>query len=344
MDAARRRIVSPAELSVSHDPSESPNASRAVPGSLRRRFTWQNAKEQAIAWVLFGCALLSVLTTVSIIFVLLSESVVAIPPHTSFFQDVSVWEFFTETRWTPQYHDQHFGILPLLCGTLLITGLSALVGLPAGLFCAVYLSEYASPANRTWIKPVLELLAGVPTVVYGYFGLVFLTPMVLKPLFYGMLGLTVDSTNALCGGLVVGLMIIPTVASLSEDVLRAVPGSLRESGYALGATKFDVSTKIVVPSALSGILASFLLALSRGIGETMAVTICASGSPQLTLNPLRQIQTMTSFIVNVMSGDAVEGTKVYKSLYAVALVLFVMTLFMNIVSQMILRRYREVYQ
>jgi len=159
-----------------------------------------------------------------------------------------------------------------------------------------------------------------------------------------VLGFSVDYTNALCGGLVVGLMIIPTVASLSEDVLRAVPGSLRESGYALGATKFDVSTKIVVPSALSGILASFLLALSRGIGETMAVTICASGRPQLTLNPLREIQTMTSFIVNVMNGDAAAGTKVYKSLYAVALVLFVITLLMNIVSQMILRRFREVYQ
>lgn len=332
------------DCSVSPNSSAPSNVPRAISGSLRRRFTWQTAKEQAIAWSLFGCALVSIVTTLSIIVVLLAESVVAIPPNTSFFQDVSVWEFFTETRWTPQYLDQHFGVLPLLCGTFLITGLSALVGLPTGLFCAVYLSEYASPGNRSWIKPVLELLAGVPTVVYGYFGLMFLTPMLLKPMFHGLLGLNVDSTNALCGGLVVGLMIIPTVASLSEDVLRAVPGSLRESGYALGATKFDVSTKIVVPSALSGILASFLLALSRGIGETMAVTICATGVPQLTLNPLRQIQTMTSFIVNVMSGDVVEGTKVYKSLYAVALLLFLITLTMNIVSQMILRRYREVYQ
>lgn len=329
---------------MSRDLLPPPQPRTALPGSLRRRFTWQAAQEQVIAWVLFGCALISVLTTVSIIGVLLSESVFAIPPHTSFFQDVSVWEFFTETRWTPQYQDQHFGILPLLCGTLLITGISAIVGLPTGLFCAVYLSEYAAPSNRRWIKPVLELLAGVPTVVYGYFGLVFLTPLVLKPLFGGLFGLNIESTNALCGGLVVGLMIIPTVASLSEDVLRAVPASLRESGYALGATKFDVSTKIVVPSALSGILASFLLALSRGIGETMAVSICAGSNPKLTLNPLSQIQTMTSFIVNVMTGDAAAGTKVYKSLYAVALVLFVMTLFMNIVSQMILRRYREVYQ
>ena len=329
---------------MSRDLLPPPQPRTALPGSLRRRFTWQAAQEQIIAWVLFGCALISVLTTLSIIGVLLSESVFAIPPHTSFFQDVSVWEFFTETRWTPQYQDQHFGILPLLCGTLLITGISAIVGLPTGLFCAVYLSEYAAPSNRRWIKPVLELLAGVPTVVYGYFGLVFLTPLVLKPLFGGLFGLNIESTNALCGGLVVGLMIIPTVASLSEDVLRAVPASLRESGYALGATKFDVSTKIVVPSALSGILASFLLALSRGIGETMAVSICAGSNPKLTLNPLSQIQTMTSFIVNVMTGDAAAGTKVYKSLYAVALVLFVMTLFMNIVSQMILRRYREVYQ
>jgi phosphate transport system permease protein len=312
--------------------------------SLRRVFSWQRLREEAIRGVLFCCALLSVLTTLAIIYVLVTESLVALPPHRSFFQEVSPREFFTETRWTPQYADTHYGILPLLCGTLLITGISGLIGLPAGLMIAVYLSEYATPRTRGLCKPALELLAGVPTVVYGYFALRFLTPNVILPIFKGWLGMSVDYMNALSGGIVVGIMIIPMVASLSEDVLRAVPNSLRESGYALGSTKFDVSAKIVVPSALSGILASFLLALSRSIGETMAVSIAAGQQPIVTLNPLSQIQTMTSFIVSVMQGDVVAGSTLEKSLYAVALVLFVMTLAMNVISQLILERYREVYQ
>lgn len=314
--------------------------------SLRRAFSWQRAREQLIQGMLFGCALLSILTTLSIIYVLFTEAVLALPPHTSFFQEIGLYEFFTETRWSPQYAEEqrHYGIMPLVCGTFLITGISGLIGLPAGLMIAIYLSEYATPRTRSICKPLLEILAGVPTVVYGYFALKFLTPYFIMPVFKDFLGLSVNGFNALSGGIVVGIMIIPMVASLSEDVLRAVPNSLRESGYALGATKFDVSAKIVVPSALSGILASFLLALSRSIGETMAVSIAAGQQPVLTANPLSQIQTMTSFIVNVMQGEVVAGSTLEKSLYAVALVLFVITLGMNLISQMILERYREVYQ
>ena len=327
--------------SVSNDGSTRPTDT----SSLRRRFSWMHIREQGIHFILFCCALLSVLTTVSIIYVLITESLFAIPPQTAFFQEVSFVEFFTETRWTPQYAEkqQHFGILPLVTGTFLITGISALIGLPIGLLIAIYLSEYASPYARKWVKPILEILAGIPTVVYGYFAFQFVTPMLITPVFDHWMGLTVSGKNALAGGIVVGLMIIPMVASLSEDVMRSVPNSLRESGYALGSTKFDVSSKIVVPAALSGIFASFLLALSRSIGETMAVTIASAGFANLTLNPLAQIQTMTSYIVDVMSGEVVSGSTVEKSLYAVALMLFIITMVMNLISQWVLARYREVY-
>lgn len=317
---------------------QQPEAPPGVPGgALRRRFSWQSAYETAVRSVLFGCALLSVFTTLAIIVVLVTESA-------SFFGKVSIWEFFTSSRWTPQFEDRHFGVLPLVLGTLQITAISGLIGLPIGLLSAVYLSEYAAPRTRKFLKPVLELLAGIPTVVYGYFALRFLTPQILKPVLQDWLGWHVDGFNALSGGIVVGIMIMPMVCSLSEDVLRAVPQSLREAGYALGATKFDVSAKIVVPSALSGILASFLLALARGVGETMAVSIAAGQQPILTLNPLSQIQTMTSFVVNVMTGDVEVGSILEKSIYAVALLLFLITLLMNMVSQIVMRRYREVYQ
>ena len=314
--------------------------------SLRRKVSLTRIREQMIQYVLFLCSFLSIVTTLSIIYVLVTESLIAIPPNKAFFQQVSFFEFFTETRWTPNYEgpQQHFGVLPLVCGTMLITGISAIIGLPMGLMIAVYLSEYSSPRSRRWVKPALEILAGVPTVVYGYFALRFLTPMILVPVFHDWLGLTVLGKNALAGGIVVGLMIIPMVASLSEDVLRSVPNSLRESGYALGSTKFDVSTKIVVPAALSGILASFLLALSRSIGETMAVTIASAGFPVMTANPLSYIQTMTAFIVEVTQGEVVTNSIQEKSLYAVALMLFVITMIMNLISQWVLSRFREVYQ
>ena len=314
--------------------------------SLRRKFSWLRAREQAIQSFLFLCAFLSILTTGGIIYVLLTESLIAVPPNRAFFQDVSLREFLTETQWTPQLDDpqRHYGILPLVGGTMLITVISAMIGLPMGLMIAVYLSEYSSPKARRWIKPALEILAGIPTVVYGYFAFRFLTPMVIVPIFHDWLGLTVAGKNALSGGIVVGLMIIPMVASLSEDVLRSVPNSLRESGYALGSTKFDVSARIVVPAALSGIFASFLLALSRSVGETMAVTIASAGFPNMTINPLSQIQTMTAFIVDVTQGEVVSGSMLEKSLYAVALVLFMITMIMNLISQWVLSRYREVYQ
>lgn len=308
-----------------------------MPAGLRRRFTWQSATEYGIQAVLFGCALLSVLTTLTIMGVLFSES-------WAFFQHVSLTEFLGDTEWTPDLEQKQYGVWPLVFGTMQITFLSGLIGLPVGLLAAIYLSEYAAPQTRRVLKPVLELLAGIPTVVYGYFALRFLTPYVIKPVFEGLLGLNVDGFNALSGGIVVGIMIMPMVCSLSEDVLRAVPQSLREAGYALGSTKFDVSVKIVVPSALSGIFASFLLALARGVGETMAVSIAAGQQPTLTLNPLSQIQTMTSFVVNVMKGDVEVGSMLEKSIYAVALMLFLITLLMNLVSQIVLRRYREVYQ
>lgn len=319
---------------------------------LAYRFSWQRLRESCIQLLLFLCALLSVLTTLAIIFVLVSEAIFGIPPERAFFQEISLSQFFLETRWAPQYSPPVFGIWPLICGTFLITLIAAVIGLPTGLLAAVYLAEYASPRVRSIAKPILELLAGVPTVVYGYFGLRIVTPYVIRPIlkpaeFFGvdwLWNIPVDGFNALSGGIVVGLMIIPTVCSLSEDVLRAVPRTLREAGYALGSTKYDVCVRVVIPSALSGIIAAFLLAISRAVGETMAVTIAAGQKPTLTLNPLSQIETMTAYVVNVMSGDTPVGTIEYKSLYAVALVLFLTTLAMNLISQMILARYREVYQ
>ena len=308
------------------------------------KITVTKVKESIIKFLLFLCALLSVLTTIGIIFVLVTEAIYSFGPNKAFFQEVSVVEFFTETRWTPQFADKHFGVLPLLCGTLLIAGIAALIALPLGLTSSLYLSEYATPKSRKLIKPTLEILAGIPTVVYGYFALVFVTPYILKPIFQDLLGFDVAVFNALSAGIVVGIMILPMVSSLSEDALGAVPRGLREAGYALGSTKFDVSTKIVLPAASSGIVASFLLAVSRAIGETMAVTIAAGMTPSLTLNPFNSVQTMTSYIVNVSLGDTPAGSVQYQSLYAIALTLFCITLAMNILSQFVLNRFREVYE
>ncbi len=290
--------------------------------------------------MLFLCALMSVITTVSIIFVLLQESVFSLSGDKAFFQQVPFWDFLTGTEW--EWEEDKYGILPLLTATMMVTGIAALIGLPLGIASAIYLSEYASPRVRGIIKPVLEILAGIPTVVYGYFALVFVTPYVIEPFFERLLGFEVEVYNAAAAGTVVGIMIIPMVSSLSEDALRAVPRSLREAGYALGSTKFDVSVRIVVPAAFSGIVASFLLAISRAIGETMAVTIAAGNNPRLTADPFDSIQTMTAYIVSVMGGD-VAYDLIYKSLYAVALCLFTVTLVMNIISQRVMRRYREVY-
>lgn len=302
------------------------------------------ARELTIRAFLLGCALASVLTTAGIIYVLFTEALIAIPPEKAFFQEVSPVEFFTGTQWTPQYQEKHFGILPLLAGTFLVAGIAAVIGLPIGLAGSIYLSEYAAPRTRNLVKPILEILAGIPTVVFGYFALVFVTPYVLRPVFQGWLGMEVNIFNAASAGIVVAIMIIPIVTSLSEEALRSVPHALREAAYALGSTKYQVSAKVVVPAALSGILASFLLAISRAVGETMAVAIAAGQSPTMTLNPFQSVETMTAFIVNVSFGDKPQGSLEWKSLFAVAMTLFVMTLTMNVISQMIMRRLREVYQ
>jgi phosphate transport system permease protein len=236
------------------------------------------------------------------------------------------------------FRDQHFGVLPLLAGSLVIAAGAGIIALPLGLLTSIFLSEYASSRLRRTLKPILEILAGVPTVVYGYFALTFITPLlrIFLP--------QTEIFNAAAASIVVGVMIIPTVASLSEDALQAVPDSLREGAYGLGATKLEVSTRVVVPAALSGIIASFILGISRAVGETMAVTIAAGNLPNLTLNPLESMQTMTAYIVQASLGDTPQGTIVYQTLFAVGMTLFVVTLAMNVLSQWVLARFREEYE
>jgi phosphate transport system permease protein len=321
--------------------SAAPSVNWVEAGATSTATRW---KERLIRWALFLCTLLSVVTTVGIILVLFDNSIYSFTGGEAFFQvpGVSVTGFLFGTEW--HWEDGQYGILALMCGTLMVAGLAAVVGLPIGLASAVYLSEYASPKLRGVLKPTLEVLAGIPTVVYGYFALLFITPYFIKPVFQGLLGVDVDTYNALAGGIVVGIMIVPMVCSLSEDALRAVPRSLREAAYALGSTKYDVSAKVVVPAALSGIVASFLLAISRAIGETMAVTIAVGHLPRVSGDIFGSMQTMTAYIVNVTESEVATGTAEYQSLYAVAMVLFLMTLAMNVISQAVTRRFREVYQ
>lgn len=278
----------------------------------------------------FVFSFISVLTTLGIIGMLLFESA-------QFFRRVSIVSFFTDTQWTPLFYEKHFGILPLLCGTLLTTGIAILVAAPLGILIAIFLSEYASPRVRRLCKPILEILAGVPTVVYGYFALLFVTPL-LKRFIPSLSGF-----NALSPGIVMGIMILPLVSSLSEDAMHAVPQSLREAGYALGSTKFEVATKIVFPAAFSGVTASLILALSRAIGETMLVTIAAGQMPQLTLNPLVPIMTMTAYIAQVSLGDVPAGTLEYQTIFAVGLLLFIFTLLLNVLARKLRQKFREVY-
>ena len=278
---------------------------------------------------LFLCAGVSVLTTAGIVFVLGTESA-------RFFRDVPVLEFLFGTRWTPLLEPRSFGVLPLVAGTLQIVVGSGLVALPTGLATAIYLSEYASPRMRGIIKPVLEVLAGIPTVVYGYFALTSVTPFLQTFL------PNTQVFNAASGSVVVGIMILPMVASLCEDALSAVPESLRHGGFALGATRGEVALQVVLPAALSGVMASFVLALSRAIGETMAVTLAAGATPRLSLNPLESIQTMTAYIVQVSLGDTPAGTVEYQTIFGVGALLFVFTLIMNIAAHRILRRFRTV--
>ncbi|MGD2047748.1 MAG: phosphate ABC transporter permease subunit PstC [Gemmatimonadota bacterium] len=291
----------------------------------------RNLKEGVIGALLFACAAASTLVTAGVVLVLLRETI-------TFFTEVPIIDFLTDTRWEPMFQEKHFGVLPLLMGSVMVAGGAGILALPVGLMTAIFLSEYSGPRLRRMLKPVLEILAGIPTVVYGYFALTFVTPV---------LRIFIPDTeifNAASASIVVGVMIIPTVSSLSEDALRAVPSSLREGAYGLGATKLEVSTRVVVPAALSGVIASFILAISRAIGETMAVTIAAGNLPNMTMNPFESIQTMTAYIVQVSLGDTPQGTIVYRTLFAVAMTLFLITLAMNVLSQWVLSRFREEYQ
>ena len=286
--------------------------------------------EWIIERLLFLCAALSVLTTAGIIAVLAFETY-------EFFREVPILDFLTGTEWTPLFFNRQFGVLPLVAGTMLVSAIAMIVALPMGLLAAIYLSEYAPSGVRRVIKPVLELLAGVPTVVYGYFALTFVTPL-LQILFP-----TLSGFNALSPGLVMGLMILPLVSSLSEDAMRAVPRGLREGSYALGATRMQTALKVVVPAAFSGITAAFILAASRAIGETMIVAIAAGQQPRLTGNPFVPIETMTAYIVQVSLGDTPQGTIEYRTIFAVGMLLFVMTFGLNLVSTWLRERFREEY-
>ncbi len=297
----------------------------------RKTKLFLKVKEKIIERLLFFCSLLSVLTTAGIIFILASESL-------SFFKEVSLWDFLTDTQWTPLFTQKHFGILPLLTGTLLTTVIAILVAVPIGLVTAVYLSEYASNKIRTSIKPLLEILAAVPTVVYGYFALTFLTPL-LKNFIPGL-----SSFNALSAGLIMGVMIIPLVSSLSEDAMHAVPGELREGAYALGSHKIQVAFKIVFPAALSGITAAVILAVSRAIGETMIVAIAAGQQPRLTLNPLIPVETITAYIVQISLGDTPHGTLEYQTIFVCGMTLFLLTFGLNFISFKLKRRFQEIYE
>ncbi|HAF39928.1 MAG: phosphate ABC transporter permease subunit PstC [Gammaproteobacteria bacterium] len=287
--------------------------------------------EKVLRWLFFACAAISVLTTLAVVGVLSVETFY-------FFQQVPASDFLFGTRWTPLLEPKSYGILPLLFGTTLIVIGAAIVALPVGLACAIYLSEYAGNRTRDLVKPILEILAGIPTIVYGFFAITFVTP-ILRTLIP-----STEVFNAASAGIVVGIMVLPMVASLCDDALRAVPNALRDGAYSLGATSFEVTARIVVPASLSGIFAAFVLAISRAIGETMAVTLAAGATPNLTLNPLESIQTMTAYIVQVSLGDTPAGTLSYQTLFAVGAVLFSMTLVLNLIANAIMNRYRDVYE
>jgi phosphate transport system permease protein len=289
--------------------------------------------ERVIRALLFCAAMVSVLTTLGIVFSLLSETV-------RFFGDVGIVDFLTGKEWSPLFADPKFGVLPLITGTLLVTGIALAVAIPLGLGTAIYLAEYARPRTRRILKPVIELLAGIPTIVFGYFALTYFTPAVLN----GVLGLDVPVFNALSAGIVMGFMVLPTVASISEDAMSAVPRSLREGAFGLGANKLQVSLRVVFPAALSGIVAAIVLGVSRAIGETMIVLVAAGQQPNLTADPRQSVETITTFIAATAKGDIASGSIAYKTIFAVGMTLFVMTLLMNAIAIRFVRRYRQVYE
>ena len=298
---------------------------------LRLRARRRRYGEDVIKVVLGLCALISVATTVGIVIALFA-------PAFEFFQEVSIVDFLTGTDWSPLFEPASFGVLPLVSGTINVTLIASAVAMPLGLGAAIYLSEYASQRTRGILKPAFEILAGIPTIVFGYFALTFMTPLLRD------LGIQVDIFNTLSAGLVMGVMLMPTVASLSEDAMGAVPRDLRDGAYALGSTKVQVATRVVVPAAVSGIVASFVLAFSRAVGETMIVLIAMGQQPNLTADPRQAAEAMTAFIAATGAGDVPTGSIEYKTIFAVGALLFVLTLLMNIFAIRLVRKYREVYE
>ena len=281
--------------------------------------------------ILFLCGCVSILTTVGIVLVIVVEAA-------SFFKEVSVSDFLLDPEWTPLFVEKHFGIMPLVCGTMLVAAIALSVALPAGLLTAIYLSEFASERVRKILKPMLEILAGVPTVVYGYFALLFVSPL-LREIIPGMSGL-----NALSPGIVMGVMILPMVASLSEDAIYSVPRSIKEGAYALGTTKLQMIFGVLIPSAFGGIVSAFILAMSRAVGETMIVAIAAGQQPRLTADPRQSVETMTAYIVQVSLGDTPHGTLEYQTIFAVGGALFILTLVLNSVSLWLRERYQRMFR
>lgn len=290
----------------------------------------RNLRERAIEFLLFLAAFSSVATTIAILTILIKESL-------SFFNKVSIVDFLTDTQWSPLFADAHYGILPLLSGTLVTTIVALLVAVPVGTIAAIYLSEFAAPQLREVVKPCLELLAGIPTVVYGYFALLFVTPL-LQTVLPNLSGF-----NMLSAGLVIGIMIIPYISSVSEDAMRAVPVHLREGSYAMGATRLQTAWRVVLPAAISGISAAYILGISRAVGETMIVAIAAGLQPHITWNPLDEAATITAYIVSVSLGDLPHGSLEYQTIFAAGLTLVLMTLVLNILGYFLIRRYRETY-
>ena len=309
--------------------SFSPTGDRVDPDRLKHKLS-RNVRERVIEAVLFLAAFVSVATTLGIVFILAWESVV-------FFQQVSFWLFLTDTMWTPLFSEPRYGILPLLAGTLTTSAVALAVAIPMGTIIAIYLSEFAPFTVREVAKPILELLGGVPTIVYGYFALLFVTPL-LQKIWPGLPGF-----NMLSAGLVMGIMIIPYVSSVAEDAMRAVPMALREGSYAMGGTRFRTATRVVMPAAMSGIAAAYILGISRAVGETMVVAVAAGMQPNFTFNPTEPAATITAYIVQVALGDLPHGSIGYQTIFAAGLTLFLMTLFFNVLGHVMKRRYRQAY-
>lgn len=300
-----------------------------ISARLAKNFN-RNLKERAIEFILLLAALSAVLTTAAIIGILLYESY-------TFFAHISIFEFLTDTVWTPLFANPRYGILPLVSGTLTVTGISLIIAIPIGTISAIYLSEFASHGVRETVKPILELLAGVPTIVFGFFALMFITPMlqIMIP--------SLPTFNMLSAGIVIGIMIIPYIASLSEDAMRAVPMSMREGSYAMGATRFQTAIRVVTPAAVSGIVAAYILGISRAIGETMVVAIAAGQQPKFTFDPTEAAATITAYIVQVAMGDLPHGSIGYQSIFAAGLVLILMTLTLNVIGHITRKKYSERY-